>query len=206
MPEPLTATQLARQLADVLNRVDYRREPFVVIRGKRALAELRPLPTGTRRANLPSRRRRPSGAPARATAPPWRFSPAPSWAPSTATPSAPAASRRFIQGPALIGLRYAISGTVPTPRFRAPTCYAEPTHGIAGRSHQAARQDGNHAPAGRLAVDPRRRSVRRNTSATTCAGRTLRKTMRAAAETSSQARCEFAQSDPPQARIARGST
>ena len=52
--ESLTATQLARQLPDVLNRVAYRREPFVVVRGKRALAELRPLPVGTRLADLPA--------------------------------------------------------------------------------------------------------------------------------------------------------
>ena len=54
MPESLTDTQLARQLADVLNRVAYRRESFVVVRGKRALAELRPLPEGTRLADLPA--------------------------------------------------------------------------------------------------------------------------------------------------------
>ena len=54
VPESLTATQLARKLADVLNRVAYRRESFVVIRGKRALAELRPLPEATRLADLPA--------------------------------------------------------------------------------------------------------------------------------------------------------
>ena len=54
VPESLTATQLARQLADVLNRVAYRRESFVVTRGKRPLAELRPLPVGTRLADLPA--------------------------------------------------------------------------------------------------------------------------------------------------------
>ncbi len=54
MPESLTATQLARQLADVLNRVAYRRESFVVVRGRRPLAELRPLPMATRLADLPA--------------------------------------------------------------------------------------------------------------------------------------------------------
>ena len=54
MPESLTATQLARQLADVLNRVAYRRESFVVTRGRRPLAELRPLPVGTRLGDLPA--------------------------------------------------------------------------------------------------------------------------------------------------------
>ncbi len=54
MPESLTATQLARELSDVLNRVAYRRESFVVVRGNRALAELRPLPQGTRLGDLPA--------------------------------------------------------------------------------------------------------------------------------------------------------
>ena len=54
MPESLTATQPARQLAAILNRVACRRESFVVIRGKRALAELRPLPAGTRLTDLPA--------------------------------------------------------------------------------------------------------------------------------------------------------
>jgi len=54
VPESLTATQLARQLADVLSRVAYRREAFVVVRGKRRIAELRPLPVGTRLADLPA--------------------------------------------------------------------------------------------------------------------------------------------------------
>jgi antitoxin (DNA-binding transcriptional repressor) of toxin-antitoxin stability system len=54
MPESLTATEVARRFADVLNRVAYRRESFVVVRGKRPLAELRPLPAGTRLTDLPA--------------------------------------------------------------------------------------------------------------------------------------------------------
>jgi antitoxin (DNA-binding transcriptional repressor) of toxin-antitoxin stability system len=54
MPESLTATEVARRFADVLNRVAYRRESFVVVRGKRPLAQLRPLPAGTRLADLPA--------------------------------------------------------------------------------------------------------------------------------------------------------
>lgn len=54
MAETLTATEVARRFADVLNRVAYRRESFVVVRGKRPLAELRPLPVGMRLADLPA--------------------------------------------------------------------------------------------------------------------------------------------------------
>ncbi len=54
VPESLTATEVARRLADLLDSVAYRRESFVVVRGKRPLAELRPLPAGTRLADLPA--------------------------------------------------------------------------------------------------------------------------------------------------------
>jgi len=54
VPESLTATEVARRFADVLNRVAYRRESFVVVRGKRPLAEIRPLPAGTRLADVPA--------------------------------------------------------------------------------------------------------------------------------------------------------
>jgi hypothetical protein len=52
MPEPLTVTQVARGFADVINRVTYRRESFVLVRGGRAVAELRPVPAGVRVADL----------------------------------------------------------------------------------------------------------------------------------------------------------
>ncbi len=50
----VTVTQMARNFADYVNRVAYRRESFTLLRGKKPLAELRPLPTGARLAELPS--------------------------------------------------------------------------------------------------------------------------------------------------------
>ena len=52
VPETLTVTQVARSFADVVNRVAFRRESFVLVRGGRTVAELRPLPTGVRVADL----------------------------------------------------------------------------------------------------------------------------------------------------------
>ena len=49
----VTVTQVARNFAEYINRVAYRRESFTLLRGKKALAELRPLPTGTRLSELP---------------------------------------------------------------------------------------------------------------------------------------------------------
>jgi antitoxin (DNA-binding transcriptional repressor) of toxin-antitoxin stability system len=53
MPPTLTVTELARNFADYLNRVVYRRESFVLMRGNKAVAELRPLPSGKRLGELP---------------------------------------------------------------------------------------------------------------------------------------------------------
>jgi antitoxin (DNA-binding transcriptional repressor) of toxin-antitoxin stability system len=53
MPTTLTVTELARNFADYLNRVVYRRESFVLVRGNKAVAELRPLPAGRRLGELP---------------------------------------------------------------------------------------------------------------------------------------------------------
>ena len=50
----VTVTQMARNFADYVNRVAYRRESFTLLRGKKPLAELRPLPVGARLAELPS--------------------------------------------------------------------------------------------------------------------------------------------------------
>lgn len=47
-------TQLARHFADYVNRVAYRRESFTLVRGKKPLAELRPLPAGKRLSELPA--------------------------------------------------------------------------------------------------------------------------------------------------------
>ena len=49
----VTVTQVARNFAEYVNRVAYRRESFTLLRGKRPVAELRPLPTGARLSELP---------------------------------------------------------------------------------------------------------------------------------------------------------
>lgn len=53
MAESLTVTEIVRNFADYVNRVVYRRESFVLVRGNKAVAELRPVPTGRRLADLP---------------------------------------------------------------------------------------------------------------------------------------------------------
>jgi len=50
----VTVTQMARNFADYVNRVAYRRESFTLLRGRKPLAELRPLPAGARLSELPS--------------------------------------------------------------------------------------------------------------------------------------------------------
>ena len=51
MESEITATELARNLSDILNRVKYRRESFKVVRNGEVVAELRPNP------NPPQRKR-----------------------------------------------------------------------------------------------------------------------------------------------------
>ncbi|MCU0610467.1 MAG: hypothetical protein MUE60_01595 [Candidatus Eisenbacteria bacterium] len=53
MPEMLAVTEVVRHFADYLNRVAYRRESFVLVRGKRPIAELRPVPLGRKLTDLP---------------------------------------------------------------------------------------------------------------------------------------------------------
>lgn len=53
MPD-VTVTQVARNFAEYVNRVAYRRESFTLLRGRKPLAELRPLPSGTRLSELPA--------------------------------------------------------------------------------------------------------------------------------------------------------
>lgn len=53
MSETLTVTEVVRHFAEYVNRVAYRRESFVLLRGSKPVAELRPLPTGKRLAELP---------------------------------------------------------------------------------------------------------------------------------------------------------
>ena len=49
----LSVTEAVRHFSDYVNRVAYRREAFVLRRGKLALAELRPVPSGRRLGDLP---------------------------------------------------------------------------------------------------------------------------------------------------------
>ena len=53
MSQRLTVTEMARHFAEYLNRVAYRGECFVLVRGNKPIAELRPLPAGKRLAELP---------------------------------------------------------------------------------------------------------------------------------------------------------
>ena len=54
MPLALTVTEVARHFAEYVNRVAYRKESFVLIRGNKPVAELRPVPSGGRLAELPA--------------------------------------------------------------------------------------------------------------------------------------------------------
>jgi hypothetical protein len=49
----LSVTEAVRHFSDYVNRVAYRREAFVLRRGKMALVELRPVPSGRRLGDLP---------------------------------------------------------------------------------------------------------------------------------------------------------
>jgi antitoxin (DNA-binding transcriptional repressor) of toxin-antitoxin stability system len=54
MSQTLTVTEIARHFAEYINRVVYRGECFVLVRGNKPIAELRPLPAGKRLADLPA--------------------------------------------------------------------------------------------------------------------------------------------------------
>lgn len=54
MPSPLSVTDAARNFAEYINRVAYRGERFVLMRGRKAVAELRPLAAGRRLGELPA--------------------------------------------------------------------------------------------------------------------------------------------------------
>lgn len=54
MPSPLSVTDAARNFAEFINRVAYRGERFVLMRGRKAVAELRPVAAGRRLAELPA--------------------------------------------------------------------------------------------------------------------------------------------------------
>jgi antitoxin (DNA-binding transcriptional repressor) of toxin-antitoxin stability system len=49
-----SVTEVARHFADYINRVAFRGERFVLMRGKKAVAELRPVPAGKRLGELPA--------------------------------------------------------------------------------------------------------------------------------------------------------
>jgi antitoxin (DNA-binding transcriptional repressor) of toxin-antitoxin stability system len=54
MSQTLSVTEAARHFAEYINRVAYRGECFVLVRGNKPIAELRPLPVGKRLAELPA--------------------------------------------------------------------------------------------------------------------------------------------------------
>ncbi|MBI4371042.1 MAG: hypothetical protein HY552_01970 [Elusimicrobia bacterium] len=47
-------TEMARHFSDYLNRVSYAGESFLLVRGKKVLAELHPAPRGRRLGELPA--------------------------------------------------------------------------------------------------------------------------------------------------------
>ena len=50
----LTVTEAVRHFSDYISRVAYRHESFVLCKGKKPVAELRPLPSGRRLGDLPA--------------------------------------------------------------------------------------------------------------------------------------------------------
>lgn len=50
----LTVTEAVRNFSDYVSRVAYRNETFVLCKGKKPVAELRPLPHGRRFGDLPA--------------------------------------------------------------------------------------------------------------------------------------------------------
>ena len=53
MENDASVTDVARNFADYINRVAYRGEQFVLLRGKKPVAELRPIPAGKQLRELP---------------------------------------------------------------------------------------------------------------------------------------------------------
>jgi len=53
MTKKLTVTELVRNFSDYINRVVYRGEQFVLTRGRKPIAELRPIPAGRKMGDLP---------------------------------------------------------------------------------------------------------------------------------------------------------
>ena len=53
-PKALTVTEVIRNFSDYISRVAYNRESFILCKGKRPMAELRPVPGGKRLGELPA--------------------------------------------------------------------------------------------------------------------------------------------------------
>jgi antitoxin (DNA-binding transcriptional repressor) of toxin-antitoxin stability system len=54
MANTLTVTEMARRFAEYINRVTYRGESFILTKGNKPVAEIRPLPVGRKLSELPS--------------------------------------------------------------------------------------------------------------------------------------------------------
>lgn len=54
MTQTLSVTEMARHFAEYIDRVAYHRESFVLVRGHKPMAEVRPLPKGKRLAEFPA--------------------------------------------------------------------------------------------------------------------------------------------------------
>ncbi len=54
MSKTLTVTEMARSFAEYINRVAYRGESFILTRGNRPVAEIRPLSSGRKLSELPA--------------------------------------------------------------------------------------------------------------------------------------------------------
>ncbi len=50
----LTITEAVRHFSDYINRVAYRNEAFILCKGNKPVAELRPVPSGRRLGDLPA--------------------------------------------------------------------------------------------------------------------------------------------------------
>lgn len=53
-PKALTVTEIIRNFSDYISRVAYQRESFILYKGKRPMAELRPVPSGKQLGELPA--------------------------------------------------------------------------------------------------------------------------------------------------------
>lgn len=52
MPNTLTVTEMSRRFAEYINRVAYRGESFILTRGNKPIAEIRPLSSGVKGSEL----------------------------------------------------------------------------------------------------------------------------------------------------------